>query len=98
MRHVIVLVLIGIAHVGPVQNQGMIQQRAIAVRRTLQLVGQVRSRIQVIFVESCVCPDLLRIVLMMRSTMEAHEIGRASCRERVRLRGWEWWGEARGGA
>src|SRR5205823_8805047 len=41
MRHVIVLVLIGIAHVGAMDNQAMIQKRAVAVGRNFQFVGQI---------------------------------------------------------
>ena len=65
MRHVVVLVLIGIAHVGAMHNQAMIQQRAVAIGRDFQLVGQIASRIQVILIQFCVIPDLRRIVLMM---------------------------------
>ena len=50
----------------------MIQERAVPIRRSFQLVGQIGSCIQVILVQFCVSPDLLRIILMMRSTMEAH--------------------------
>src|SRR2546427_12954312 len=38
MRHIIVLVLIRVAHVGAIENQGLIQHSAVTVRSRLVLV------------------------------------------------------------
>ena len=71
VRHVVVLVLVRVAHVGAVQNQRVIQQRAVAVRNRPQLLAKYAERRHVIAVESRVSLDLRRIVLMMRSAVEA---------------------------
>src|SRR5690242_10672801 len=41
IRHVVVQVLVGVAHVGAVQDQGVIEQRAVAVRSAPELVEEV---------------------------------------------------------
>src|SRR5207237_626343 len=41
VRYVIVLVLIRVAHIGSVKNQGMIQQRSVAVRDSFQFLSEV---------------------------------------------------------
>src|SRR5262245_2535039 len=65
MRDVVVLVLIRIPHVGAVHDQGVVEQRAVAVRRRLQLLGEVGERRNVVAVDVGVAPDLHRIFLMV---------------------------------
>src|SRR5882762_9641419 len=86
MRHIIVLVLIRVAHVGAVENQGLIQQSAVTVRSRLELVCQVCHRRNVVPVQPGVGLDLGGIILMMRAPVEAH--ARAAVREQRSLREW----------
>ena len=71
VRHIVMQVLVGIAHVGAVENQRMIQQRAVAVGRVLQLVDEIRQALHVILVDVRVTLDVLRIFGVMRSPVEA---------------------------
>ena len=51
VRHVVVQVLVGVAHVAAVENQRMIEQRAVAVLGLRQLVDKVRQHLHVILVD-----------------------------------------------
>ena len=71
VRHIVVLMLVRIPHVGAVEDQRVIQQRAVAVRDALQLPGEIRERRDVVPVDVGVAPDLHRIFLMVRRAVEA---------------------------
>jgi len=58
-RNALVIVHVRIAHRAPVQHQRMIQQIAVAVRRVLQLVEEVRQHRDVELVDLTETPDVL---------------------------------------
>src|SRR5579872_5175281 len=70
VRNVVVQVLVGVAHVGAVEDQRVIQQRAVAVRRLLHLVGQVRQAGDVIASDLGVVGDALGVFGVVRSSVE----------------------------
>ena len=84
MGNVIVLMLIRVAHVGPMQNQSVIQQRAIAVRRLLQLLRQICRRRHVVPVELGIVGNGRRDVRVVRPAMETNT--GAAVREQFVLR------------
>ena len=45
MRHIVMLMLIRVAHIRAVQNQRVIEECTVTVRRVLQLVGQISGRV-----------------------------------------------------
>src|SRR5215471_10122284 len=70
VRHIEVLVLIGVAHVGAVHDQGLIEQRSVAVTDRAQLFGEVGHRRDVVPVDVSVAANLLRVLLMVRGPVE----------------------------
>ena len=71
VRHVIVKVLIGVAHVGPIQDQRVIQQGlAVSFLRSLQLVQVIRETLDVILIDVRIPLDIPRIFGMVRGPME----------------------------
>jgi len=65
MRDIKMLMLIGIAHVRAVQDERVIEQGAVAVRRCLQLVGKIGGRIKMVAVQLREALDLRRIILVV---------------------------------
>jgi len=76
-----VIVQVAVAHGAAVQNQGMIQQRSVAVLNVLHLVQQVGNQADVIGVDLGQLFEFLGIVLVMRSGVE--RIGHANLGERA---------------
>src|SRR5580658_7673102 len=70
MRHVEVDMLIGVSHVAAIENQRMIQQRAVAVGCLCHAVDEVGEHLDVILVDLRELLDFLRIFAVMRSAME----------------------------
>ena len=87
VRHVVMQVLVRIAHVGAVEDQRMIQQRAVAIRSVLQLVDEIRQALHVILVELRIARDVLRILGVMRSAVEAGAARRSPDRSATSDRG-----------
>ena len=67
VRHIVVQVLVGIAHVGPVEDQRVVEQRAVAIRRLLQLVDEVREALHVVLVDVRIPLDVRWILGMVRA-------------------------------
>ena len=67
---VVVQVLVGVAHVGAVENQSVIQQRAVAVLGLLHLIGQVGQAGHVVAVDLSVVGDALGILGVVGSAVE----------------------------
>ncbi len=59
VRHVVVQVLVGVAHVGPVEDQRVVEQSAVAIGRLLQLVDEVGQALHVILVDVRIVLDVL---------------------------------------
>ena len=51
MWHVVVLMLIGVAHVGAVEHERLIEQRALTILRLGQLVDEVPEALNVVAVD-----------------------------------------------
>ena len=64
--------LIGIAHIAAIEQERMIQQRAVAVRSPGELVDEIRDHFDVILVDLRELIDSFRIFSMMRTAMESH--------------------------
>ncbi len=60
------IVQIAVAHVASIQQQRVIQQRAVAIRNRRQLVQIIRKHRDVIILNARQRLNLLRVVLMMR--------------------------------
>ena len=71
VRHVVVVVLIRVTHIGAVHDQRVIQQRAVAIRDRPELLREVRHGGDVIPVDVRVAPHFCRVVLVVRLAMEA---------------------------
>ena len=69
-RHPLVVVQVGVAHRRSVDQQRVVQQRAVAVRRVLQLLEQVRHQADVIGVERREVEDLLLLAAVVRRVVE----------------------------
>src|SRR5580704_639322 len=67
---VVVQVLVGIAHVGSVQRQRMIQQVAVTVGRVLQFIEEVGQALHVIAANLGVILDAVGVLGVVRSAME----------------------------
>ena len=61
---------IRVAHVGAVEDQRVIQQRAVPIGRVLQLVQIVGQALHVIAVDLGVILDAIRVLRVVRSAME----------------------------
>src|SRR5262249_20053172 len=84
MRHVVVHVLVRVPHVGAVEHERRIEQRAVPVGDRLELLGEVAERRDVIPVDIGVAADLHRILLVVRGAVEAG--AGAAVREQLALR------------
>ena len=71
MRHVIVQMLVRVSHVTAVENERMIQQRAVAIVGLLQLVDEMGGHLHVVLIELGEVGDSRRIFAMVRAAMEA---------------------------
>ena len=71
VRHVVVHVLVRVAHVAAVQQQRMIEQRAVAIVGVSQFVDEVRQHLHVILVDLRQLLDRIRIFAVVRAAMEA---------------------------
>src|SRR5262245_45280262 len=78
MRRIVMLMLIRIAHVRAVENQRVVEQSSVAVRRGLQLVEEVRQHLNVITVDLRVVGNSPGVLGMMRASMKTGV--RAACR------------------
>jgi hypothetical protein len=65
MRDIKMLMLIGIAHIRAVQDERVIEQGAVAVRRCLQLVRKICGRIKMVAIQLRKALDLRRIILVV---------------------------------
>src|SRR5262245_11636745 len=70
-RNAFVVMQIRVAERRTVEDQRMVQQRAVTVRRFLQLIQEVRNHTHVVFVDLCKLRDSLLVLAVMRSSMEA---------------------------
>src|SRR5678816_982390 len=84
VRHIVMLVLVGVAHVRAVHDDGVVEQRAVTLTNRLQLLSQIRRGRKVIAVQVRVAANLDRVVLVMRAAVEA-DAG-AGTREELALR------------
>ena len=57
---------VAVAHAAAVEDQRVIEQRAVAVRRGLQLLEEVGEQLRVIGVDPGLLRDQLRVVAVMR--------------------------------
>ena len=69
-RHPLVVVQVGVAHRRSVDQQRAVEQRAVAVRRVLQLLQQVRHQADVIRVQRREVEDLLLLAAVVRRVVE----------------------------
>src|SRR5256885_14599382 len=77
---------VAVPHPAAVQDQHVVEQRAVAVRRRLQLLEVVRELLRVVRVDLRLLRQELGIVAMVRDGMvRLGGIGRAACRGRVEI-------------
>ena len=85
VRHIVVQVLVRVAHVAAVKDERMIQQRAIAVRSILQLVDKIRQALDVLLIQPGIARDGLGILGVMRDPVEAVEYSAFRIRARSQI-------------
>ena len=69
MRQRIARVLIRIAHAAAVEDQRVIEQRAVAVGRRVQLLQELGEQLDVVGVDLGDLGDVLRVVAVVRDRM-----------------------------
>src|SRR5690242_2617377 len=92
MWHIVVLMLVGVAHIRAIEDQGVIEQRSITVRNGLQLLEEVHQHLHVISIDLGVIGYLLRTLGVMRTGVESGisatgrivSVGQITCAEKRR--------------
>src|SRR6266446_10288021 len=69
--YIIVKVLIGVTHIAAVEDQRVIEERTIPVRRLGECCHEMSEHPDMVLVELCVLRDSPRIFTVMRSAVES---------------------------
>ena len=84
VRHIVMLMLIRVAHVRAIQDQGSIQQRAVPFWYGFQFLRKVSHRRNVVSVQLGVVRDPFRIFRMVGESVET--AAHTTIREKLTLR------------